>query len=95
MARLTVHIDPGPVLHTADSVGRRALVQPAVRGVEAGDVEMTDDLPARAEMLSYHQPATVMDYSGCLALVCFKTKHVAVRESDIDSSLIRGGSIID
>ena len=75
------------MLCPANSVSCRAPVKTPVTGVKAGDVEMTDDVSTGAQILPHHQPGG-------------KTKRFRLgnRESDldidIDSSLIKGGSII-
>ena len=83
----------------ANSVRRRAPVETPVTGVKAGDVKMTDDVSAGAQILPHHQPGAekYSDQSG-RGPTPSKILRLGNRESDldidIDSSLIKGGSII-
>ena len=82
------------------SVGCRALVEPPVTGVKTGDVEVADDVSTGAKVLAYHQPAAEK-CSDQPEVGCGETKRLRLgkgesdHDIDIDSSLIKGGSIID
>ena len=84
----------------ANSVRRRAPVETPVTGVKAGDVKMTDDVSAGAQILPHHQPGQNRNYQTTPEPGRGETKRLRLgpeesdQDIDIDSSLIKGGSII-